>query len=83
LWAPVERRLRQEESRKLKSISTTNMNDYWREYFQYAPTTVPASLAVQAGVTTYVVQNAVPRFVSTAGDAQLLVDWHLDDRIIN
>lgn len=81
-WAPEERRLRSEHP-ELQSIDEVDTNEFWINYFKQPPTTTPASLALSAGVTAYVVEAAVPRFVSTVGDTQLNVDWHLNDRILD
>lgn len=57
------------------------MNSYWTNYLSNRATTTPASLALQAGLTGFVAESAIPRFINTAGDLQLNVDWQLNDRI--
>lgn len=57
------------------------MNDYWTNYLDTKTTTTPASLAIAAGLTGFVAESAIPRFINTAGDLQLNVDWILNDRI--
>jgi hypothetical protein len=80
-WAPEERRLRSE--RNLKSIRDTNINQYWRAYLKDPPTTTPLSLAINGGVSAYVVWNAIPRVVNAAGDPAFLVDWYTEDRVVD
>jgi len=44
------------------------MNSYWTNYLNNRATTTPASLALQAGLTGFVAESAIPRFINSAGD---------------
>lgn len=85
LWAPEVRRLREDSgtTHKLKQIASGSVNQFWRNYLANNQTTTPAPIAIQAGVTGFVVWNTVPRLINSAGDPQFLVDWHLNDRIVD
>ena len=58
-------------------------SEYWGSYNRRLPTTPPAGSAIAAGVRGYVAQHAIPRFINTAGDLSLSIDWINDDKILD
>lgn len=71
-------------SHKLQqTILDVDMYEYWFAYKERLPTTTPASFALYAGLKGFVAEHAIPRFVNSAGDSQLNVNWWSGDRIID
>ena len=66
-----------------QSNSDRSRSEYWQSYNKRLPTTPPAASAIAAGVRGYVAQHAIPRFINTAGDLSLDIDWINDDRILD
>ena len=71
------------KSRLQSGYESFDANKYWRQYFAYTPTTTPASIALTAGLTGFVAEHAIPRFISTYGELRKDINWSADDYIVD
>ena len=67
-WTPDTRLLMESNHHQLQSLSNPANNDYWKIYLATPQTTTPASIALFSGLTGFVAEAAIPRFINAAGD---------------